>query len=88
MNHKTFLINSSAGNEVSPMFRFYVFFLKKKRDAYGVLMYCFSGGVFSLTEQLVDICLSDESDNDLLFHNEDDQPKIITDRFLLIHSTS
>lgn len=45
----------------------------------------FNGEVFSLTEQLVDICLSDES-NDFLFRNEDDQTKIMTDRFLLIHS--
>lgn len=52
-------------------------------------MYCSMERTFSLTEQLVDICLSDESDNDSLFRNdkEDDQPKIIADRFLPIHYT-
>lgn len=34
-----------------------------------------------LTEQLVDICLSDDSENESLFHNEDDQAKIISDTF-------
>lgn len=56
---------------------------KKKNYTYGVLI----REVFSLTKQLVDICLFDESYNDFLFRNEDDQTKIMTDRFPLIHST-
>lgn len=48
----------------------------------------FNGEVFSLTEQLDDICLSDESENESSLCSEDDQPKIIGDRFPPIHFTS
>lgn len=61
--------------EICPVFGLYV----KKAQLY---MWCVKA------EQLVDICLSDEFDDDLLFHHENDQPKIIIDRFLVIHSTS
>lgn len=76
-------VNQSICNELAGMKSAHIFsFMFKKSDAYGALI----GAVFSLTEQLVDICLPDESYNDFLFRNEDDQTKILTDRFPLIHS--
>lgn len=63
-HHKTFLIHSSARMKISPTFWF-LRIGKKMLDAYGALMYCFKGKLLSLTEQLADICLSDESDNHL-----------------------
>ena len=71
------LMNSSARQKSERI----LILCGKRSVAYGALMYCSMERSFSLTEQLVDICLFDESDNDSLLRNEDDQPKIIAGRF-------
>lgn len=62
-HHKTLLINSSARVKSAPHFDF----TYSKGNAYGALMYCFNGEVFTLTKQLADICLTDECGNHSLF---------------------
>lgn len=51
------------------MFRFYV--AETKPLVHMLHHSTVSGGAFSLTARLVNICLSDESDNDSLFRSVD-----------------